>query len=64
MEYVVPSLQIAMLIGMTDYEALEAMLAQLDEIEEELFLADFHLQVQKQRETSWHDHHIKLHTSK
>ena len=31
---------------------------------EEWFLAGFHQQVQKQREKSWHDHHIKLCTFK
>eukprot|EP00253_Pinus_taeda_P018656 PITA_18656 len=35
MEYIVPSLRIATLIGMTDRRALEERLSQLDEIEEE-----------------------------
>lgn len=35
---------------------------QLDEIEEEIFLARFHQQFQKQCETTWHDQHIKLRT--
>eukprot|EP00253_Pinus_taeda_P018764 PITA_18764 len=42
MEYIVPSLRIAALIGMTDCGALEERLAQLDELEEERFLARFH----------------------
>eukprot|EP00253_Pinus_taeda_P004629 PITA_04629 len=42
MEYIVPSLRIAVLIGMTYREALEERLAQLEEIEEEQFLAGFH----------------------
>lgn len=50
MEYIVPSLCIATLTGMTDHEALEKRLTQLDELEEEWFLASFHQQVQKQRE--------------
>ena len=37
-----PSLRISTLIGMTDREALEEGLAQLDELEEEIFLAGFH----------------------
>lgn len=42
MEYIVLSLQIAVLIGMTDHEALEERLTQLEELEEEWFLARFH----------------------
>ena len=42
MEYIVPSLCIAMLIGMTDREALEERLVQSEELEEELFLVGFH----------------------
>jgi len=50
--------------GMEDYGALEERLMQLEELEEEWFLAGFHQQVHKQREKAWHDHHIKLHTFK
>jgi len=42
MEYIMPSLCIAMLIGMTDHRALEKRLAQLDELEEERFFVGFH----------------------
>jgi len=42
MEYIIPSLQITVLIGMTDCEDLEERLAQLEELEEEWFLARFH----------------------
>ena len=49
---------------MTDCEALEERLAQLEELEEERFLVGFHQQVQKQCEKAWHDHHIKLGTFK
>lgn len=37
-----PSLHIAVLTGMKDHGALEERLAQLDELEEERFLARFH----------------------
>lgn len=47
MEYIVPSLHIAMLIGMTNHEAMEERLMQLEELEEEWFLVGFHQQVQK-----------------
>lgn len=48
MEYIVPSLQIAALTGMSDSEALEERLAELEELEEEGFLSRFHEQVEKQ----------------
>lgn len=47
-EYIVPSLRIAALMSMTDREALEERLAQLEELEDEQFLVEFHQQVQKQ----------------
>eukprot|EP00253_Pinus_taeda_P033738 PITA_33738 len=47
MEYIVPSLRIAALTGMTDWGALGERLAQLAELEEEIFLVGFHQQVQK-----------------
>lgn len=37
-----PSLCIIVLIDMTDHEALEERLVQLDELEEERFLVGFH----------------------
>eukprot|EP00253_Pinus_taeda_P019813 PITA_19813 len=39
MEYIVPSLRIAVMIGMVDRRALVERLAQLEELEEEWFLA-------------------------
>eukprot|EP00253_Pinus_taeda_P008978 PITA_08978 len=64
MEYIVPSLHIAVLTGMMDHKALEERLTQLDGLEEEIFLVGFHQQVQKQREKAWNDRHIKLRTFK
>ena len=43
---------------------MEERLAQMEEFEEERFLARFHQQVQKKREKAWHDRHIKLRTFK
>ena len=60
MEYIVPSLRIVAAIGMADCGALEERLTQIDELDEERFLAGFHHQVQKQREKAWHDHHINV----
>eukprot|EP00253_Pinus_taeda_P014956 PITA_14956 len=64
MEYIVPSLCIAALIGMTDHRALVERLTQLDELEEERFIVGFHQEVQKQHEKAWHDWYIKLRTFK
>lgn len=64
MEYIVPSLRITVLTGMTDRNALEERLAQLEEHEEEQFLVGFHQQVQKQCEKAWQNRHIKLRTFK
>ena len=64
MEYIVPSLRIIALTGMTDHEALEERLTQLEELEQEWFLDGFHQQVQKQCEKAWHNRHIKLRTFK
>eukprot|EP00253_Pinus_taeda_P032299 PITA_32299 len=47
MEYIVPSLRIAALIGMTDRDALEERLAQLEELKEEQFLVGFQEQDSK-----------------
>lgn len=52
MEYIVPSQWIVVLTGMTDHEALEERLAELEELEEVQFLAGFHQQVQKQHDKS------------
>ncbi|MCY6525038.1 hypothetical protein, partial [Actinobacillus pleuropneumoniae] len=46
MEYIVPSLRIEALTGMTNREALQERLAQLEEHEEEWFLDGFHQHVQ------------------
>eukprot|EP00253_Pinus_taeda_P034714 PITA_34714 len=44
MEYIVPSLRITAITGMENRGALEEWLAQLEELEEEQFLARFHQQ--------------------
>jgi transposase InsO family protein len=59
MEYLVISLRIATFIGMDDTYVVQDKLAQLMELEEDRFIVGFHLQVQKEREKSYHDRHIK-----
>ena len=59
MEYVVPSLKIAVLTKMIDVETVNERLLHLLGLEEDHFIAGFHQQVQKAREKAWHDRHIK-----
>ena len=42
MEYIVPSLHIVAATGMDDAEALEERIAQLIQLEEDLFIIGFH----------------------
>ena len=53
------SLRIAQITEMTDTDIVEARLAQLLALEEDRFMVGFHQKVQKAREKSWHDRHIK-----
>jgi len=64
MECILTSLWIVAFTGMADHRALEERLAQLTELEEDIFFTRFHQQVQKEREKAWHDRHIKLCTFK
>ena len=62
MEYILPSLRITQITGMTNTDTMEARLAQLFSLEEDRFIAGFHQKVQKAREKAWHDRHIKSKT--
>ena len=64
MEYILPNLRIAQITEMTDTDTVEERLAQLLALEEDRFIAGFHQKVQKAREKSWHDRHIKNKTFK
>ena len=59
MEYIVPTLRIAVVTNMADFDIMEERMAQLLALEEDRFIAGFHQQVQKVREKAWHDRHIK-----
>ena len=59
MEYILPSLKIAQITGMTDTDIVEERLAQLLALEEDRFIVGFHQKVQKAQEKAWHDTHIK-----
>jgi hypothetical protein len=64
MEYLVPSLRIAAFTDMDDTRVVQERLAQLVELEEDIFIAIFHQQVQKEREKAYHNRHIKKKTFK
>ena len=59
MEYIILSLRVAAIIEMRDVDVVEERLLQLIHLEEERFIAGFHQNVEKQRQTVWHDRHIK-----
>lgn len=58
-EYVVASLRIATFTNMVDPNIMEERMSQLLVLEEDMFIAGFHQQVQKEREKAWHYRHIK-----
>ena len=59
MEYIVPSLRIAIATSMDNVKALEERVAQLIQLEDDLFIAGFHQRIEKDRQKAWHDRHIK-----
>jgi transcription antitermination factor NusG len=59
MEYWVPSLRIIAFKNMDDTGVVQERLEKLVELEEDKFITGFHQQVQKEREKSYHDKHIK-----
>ena len=50
MEYIFPSLRIAMSTGMDDAKALEVRVVQLIQLEEDCFIVGFHENVAKDRQ--------------
>jgi hypothetical protein len=44
---------------MSEEESVAQRLMELQELEETMFLADFHQSVEKERKKYWHDRHIK-----
>jgi hypothetical protein len=59
MEYLVPSLRIDAFTEMDDIDIVKERLAQLIELEENIFVVGFHQKVKKEREKAYHDKHIK-----
>ena len=64
LEFIVPSLCVATVMNMTERGTIQDRLNQLMIMEEDRILAGFHQQVQKERDKSWHDRHIKKKTFK
>ena len=59
MEYIVPSLTIAVVIDMVDPDIMKERMSQILALEEDRFIVGFHTQVQKPREKFWHGRDIK-----
>jgi len=59
LEFLVPSLRVAKMTNMTERGAVKERLSQLMEMEEDRILAEFHQEVQKERDKAWHSRHIK-----
>jgi hypothetical protein len=57
-DFITPSLYIAQATHMTDDTSVAQRIADLQELEEARFLADFHQSVEKSRQKYWHDRHI------
>ena len=54
-----PSMCIAIAMGMNNEAVLEEHVAQLIQLKEDHFIAGFHQRIEKDRQNTWHDHHIK-----
>ena len=59
LDYLVPSMRIVMITNMTEEGVAQEILDQLMEMEEFIILVGFHQEVQKVKDKSWHDRHIK-----
>jgi hypothetical protein len=59
MEFILPSMCIATINDLEDFFIVEEIFSQSVHLEEDQFVTGFHQQVQKEREKSWHDRHLK-----
>ena len=59
MKYIVPNLRIDTITEMIDVGAIEEILSQLIQLEDERFVAGYHQNIENERQKVWHDHHIK-----
>ena len=58
MEFLVPSLCVALMTKMIKEGMVKKILEELMELEEDKLLVKFHQGVQKQQQKAWHDQHI------
>ena len=58
-EFIILSLVITSTLHLTEEDSLKEQLHELQELEEDRFLAEFNQTIQKDRQKSWHDRHIK-----
>jgi hypothetical protein len=58
-EFISPSLFVVQATKMTDDESITARVIELMQLDEAIFLANFHQTVEKSRQKAWHDRHIK-----
>jgi predicted RNase H-like nuclease (RuvC/YqgF family) len=59
LEFLVPSLRVAVITNMKERGAIKERLNQLMEMEDDMILEGFHQEVQKARDKSWHERHTK-----
>jgi hypothetical protein len=59
LDYLIPSLCIATITNITEEGVSQERLDQLMKFEEDKVLTGFHPKVEKEKEKSWHDRHIK-----
>ena len=55
MEYIVPSLRIIVITEMTGVDVVEERLLQPVQMEEECFVTGYYQNIEKERQTVWHD---------
>jgi hypothetical protein len=59
LNYLIPSLCIAIIRDMTKNGATQERLAQLMELEEDIIMEGFHQEVHKEKDKAWHAKYIK-----
>lgn len=64
MEYIVPSLRIAVVTDMANPDIIKERMSHILSLQEDKFVEGFHQRVQKAREEASHDRHIKKKTFK
>ena len=58
-EFIISSLLITSTLHLTEEDSIKEHLHELQVLEEDRFMVEFHQTFHKDRQKSWHDHHIK-----